>query len=686
MFTVVPELSVESISTLDTACKAVRIWRDRPNVVNRRLCGSSDIWTQNKINSDCCLIDTLFQKLVEAYPNFCLEEINHFKTIFEVIAGENDTSLCKYRKVSTFSSGDNECSLQNARLADQRSNCLQEVVMRKLLPRSLVKFKTTLEVVATMKDHDSETTWFIPICTVDGGQSASTPLVKFSYGIRYTQFSDKIGRIELLVTDSFHSGELLSGTLCANLEWLKETLVPKLKAWAEKFKVEDVNLSQEKSHSLALVDIEEYTKIYNEMKLKYAESLIKSWEENTDPQKFVFEDIAIASYLMVLWEQENRDENCKKKQNFVDLGCGNGLLVYLLTSEGYQGQGIDIRKRKIWDLYGENIHLEERPLHPNSCKFDNIDWIIGNHSDELTPWIPVIAARSSYHTKYFLLPCCFHDFTGKFTKNCHDSSQYHTYLDYVIQIGEECGFIVEKDIQRIPSTKRICHIARKRRYSESDQGLIDEKIQWFLGSKNCHLTLDDRDMRSQSQYSGSAIDVSSNSTGNQFHPREAKEKVRNCTRIDKDVRNSIVVKIFDKLLASENVVGGEEGAVTSKGYPVASWNAGGRLPIEDAICLIEKEQLSQLKSQCGGLQTLLRNHGHIFEVMRGEVFLRNYRTKQERRGKKKKQCLQAERGSNFKTKLCWYHLNHPQGCILLDRYCQFAHSEAELRYPKDKSI
>ena len=79
----------------------------------------------------------------------------------------------------------------------------------------------------------------------------------------------------MLATDAFHSGELLSGTLCANLDWLKETLVPKLKAWAEKFKVEDVNLVQERSHSLALVDIEEYTKIYNEMKLKYAESLIK---------------------------------------------------------------------------------------------------------------------------------------------------------------------------------------------------------------------------------------------------------------------------------------------------------------------------------------------------------------------------------------------------------------------------
>ena len=79
-------------------------------------------------------------------------------------------------------------------------------------------------------------------------------------------------------------------------------------------------------------------------------------------------------------------------------------------------------------------------------------------------------------------------------------------------------------------------------------------------------------------------------------------------------------------------------------------------------------------------------HVVLFIVMKGEVFLRNYRTKQEKRGKKKKQCLQAKRGSNFKTRLCWYHFNHPQGCILLDRDCQFAHSENELRCPKDSSI
>lgn len=34
---------------------------------------------------------------------------------------------------------------------------------------------------------------------------------------------------------------------------------------------------------------------------------IRDWPEKTDPRKFVFEDIAIASFLISLWEMD-RDE------------------------------------------------------------------------------------------------------------------------------------------------------------------------------------------------------------------------------------------------------------------------------------------------------------------------------------------------------------------------------------------
>lgn len=36
----------------------------------------------------------------------------------------------------------------------------------------------------------------------------------------------------------------------------------------------------------------------------------------------------------VLWEREREELGLTEKQSFIDLGCGNGLLVYLLTAEG----------------------------------------------------------------------------------------------------------------------------------------------------------------------------------------------------------------------------------------------------------------------------------------------------------------------------------------------------------------
>ena len=56
------------------------------------------------------------------------------------------------------------------------------------------------------------------------------------------------------------------------------------------------------------------------------------------------EDIAIAAYLILLWRQKGSDEEVR----FVDMGCGNGLLVYILAQEGFRGYGLDIRSRRIW--------------------------------------------------------------------------------------------------------------------------------------------------------------------------------------------------------------------------------------------------------------------------------------------------------------------------------------------------
>ena len=82
------------------------------------------------------------------------------------------------------------------------------------------------------------------------------------------------------------------------------------------------------------------------------------WPEVTDPLKFVYEDISIAAYLILLWKQERERKGLVSPQSFVDLGCGNGLLVYILSGEGHKGLGIDLKKRKIWDLFPSHVDLK----------------------------------------------------------------------------------------------------------------------------------------------------------------------------------------------------------------------------------------------------------------------------------------------------------------------------------------
>lgn len=43
--------------------------------------------------------------------------------------------------------------------------------------------------------------------------------------------------------------------------------------------------------------------------------------------------------------------------------------------------------------------FQEKAITPSeSFLFPGTDWLIGNHSDELTPWISVIAARRVINT------------------------------------------------------------------------------------------------------------------------------------------------------------------------------------------------------------------------------------------------------------------------------------------------
>ncbi|XP_007956390.1 probable tRNA (uracil-O(2)-)-methyltransferase [Orycteropus afer afer] len=117
------------------------------------------------------------------------------------------------------------------------------------------------------------------------------------------------------------------GVVYPRSSWLGQELLARLARWSVE------NRKTDFKSTLSLVSVEKYGRLYQELKARYKE-LVKVWPEVTDPEKFVYEDVAIATYLLVLWEEERAARGQSQRQSFVDLGCGNGLLTHILSSAG----------------------------------------------------------------------------------------------------------------------------------------------------------------------------------------------------------------------------------------------------------------------------------------------------------------------------------------------------------------
>lgn len=215
---------------------------------------------------------------------------------------------------------------------------------------------------------------------------------------------------------------------------------------------------------------------YARLKQKYARALINGWVETTDPGKHVFEDLNIAAFLIELWADTYKDNTFP---GFVDIGCGNGLLVHILLEEGYNGWGFDARRRKSWSTYSqrsqENLHeqvLIPSMLHklPGSSDasihnglFPKGTFIISNHADELTPWTPILANLSE--SPFMMIPCCSHCFSGarfRAPPPTPKSSAYASLVAWVAKIAKASGWVVETEMLRIPSTRNTALIGRSR--------------------------------------------------------------------------------------------------------------------------------------------------------------------------------------------------------------------------------
>ncbi|XP_063165804.1 probable tRNA (uracil-O(2)-)-methyltransferase [Candoia aspera] len=548
-----------------------------------------------------------------------------------------------------------------------------ELVLRSLLPRRAAAPVPELVV----RDVFNGSVTFLPLEQTCEGQYKVT--ADNIYQIRLRHIQEDEWTVSVFLDPEKYISD---GIVYPKATWLGSELLSKLVKWST-----EITRNEFKS-TLSLISVARYSKVYQDLKEKYKE-IVKVWPEVTDPEKFVYEDVAIAAYLLILWEDERILRSLSKKQSFVDLGCGNGLLVHILSNEGHPGKGIDVRRRKIWEMYGPQTCLEENAVNPNNL-YPDVDWLIGNHSDELTPWIPVIAARSSYSCRYFLLPCCFFDFHGKYNRRQSKKSQYREYLDFITEVGVVCGFHVEEDCLRIPSTKRVCLIGMSRTYlATQDSAFEEQRRQYIRKRQSCNVIVasDKRDGLHQepslSAASGAAGLVPCEEASQErdertvlpsgFLPR-GKEQVRNCTALPHALVDQVALKVA-RLLLSES-----EQSLHGHSSP---WNRGESLRLSEIAKHLDKDTLKTLKKECGGLQTLLRNNYQIFKVQNGKVHIRDWREEERPRKQMRGQHTKRQLPSRaIKTRLCWFYVHHPQGCPLTSASCSYAHGAAELNQRK----
>lgn len=308
---------------------------------------------------------------------------------------------------------------------------------------------------------------------------------------------------------------------------------------------------EKRVHLDQIIPQKRYQDTYSRLKARYGKHMSEQWVEVTDPGKHVFEDIGIAAFLIELWQdmytifnvdmytisngveqvgEENGSATVNKSKTtfpgFVDIGCGNGVLVYILAMEGYEGWGFDARERKTWHIFPEHIQkrLRRRLLVPDIFQtdlageteriwhngfFEPGTFIISNHADELTVWTPLLAYLN--HSTFLAIPCCSHGLAGaRFrappltkvskgnlvrlpqqvdlnTANGTEArsevkkpqvaetgslkrteaqkkvpSAYSTLCSYVASLAEEVGYRPEREVLRIPSTRNHCIIGRRR--------------------------------------------------------------------------------------------------------------------------------------------------------------------------------------------------------------------------------
>ncbi|KAJ6536702.1 hypothetical protein DFH09DRAFT_1249794 [Mycena vulgaris] len=280
-----------------------------------------------------------------------------------------------------------------------------------------------------------------------------------------------------------------------------------------------------------IVPREPYQDLYLIMRERF-KGLVDTWVESTDPLKHVFEDIGIATFLILLWKDTypppaTADADVPPGEpwrgwgrppgGFLDFGCGNGLLTHILLSCGYAGLGIDLRARASWATYPAPTQARLRVDAFDPCTLAAgaapsvytapEQFIVANHADELTPWAPLLATRARAGG-FLSIPCCAWAFDARFERgkagaaalfagagetaaelaalvetlnlgaDNGNTSGYAQYRIWLARLARHCGWEVECEVLRIPSTRNWAVVGRRRMDREEEaQANVDAILQ-----------------------------------------------------------------------------------------------------------------------------------------------------------------------------------------------------------------
>ena len=156
-----------------------------------------------------------------------------------------------------------------------------------------------------------------------------------------------------------------------------------------------ISIAKTFSHGYLLAHhrLHHHLRVQKELKGKY-KHWVHRYPDAEKAEKYVYEDIAIASYLICLWKLEDDENELKfqrdgdgdgdgtrgfrrRQQRFVDIGAGNGFLTFLLSSEGFEGYGIDSQLRKTWHMFDTETtkcDLRHVSLEAHRETFPDVDW------------------------------------------------------------------------------------------------------------------------------------------------------------------------------------------------------------------------------------------------------------------------------------------------------------------------